>query len=92
MTFYIVTDSDWTWADNEGGSAYPPIVEANDPESAIKLAAEKMQSEGGPGGAFDGATLIVGEIKALGFQMMEKDAEGVLVFDSYTPFHPALLG
>ena len=83
MPFYVIQDSDWYWTDNEAGTAHPPIIEADDPEAAIKLAVEQMQAEDDP---FDGATLMVGAIKALGLQMMGKDDDGVMIFEDYTPF------
>jgi len=82
MPFYIIQDSDWDWDNDEGGTAPPIIVEAPISELALTLGA--VISFGRD--KWDGACLMVAEIKASGFQGFERGADGQMVSDKYTSF------
>lgn len=70
MTFFILTDSDWSWDSDE---APPIIVEADDEQEAARLACEKMIAAGDD---FDGAHLKLSRLATHAFVGVERERPG----------------
>ncbi|MBB4348003.1 hypothetical protein [Aliirhizobium cellulosilyticum] len=81
MSFYALTDSDWSWDDEGEGRAI--VVHADTPQDAIRIATEKHIAEN-PGAG--GICWKIARLWDVGFEMVEWEDDNKPKYIGFCPY------
>lgn len=82
MSYYALTDSDWSWDDESEGRAI--VIHADTPQDAVRIATEKHIAEN-PGAA--GICWKVARLWNVGFEMVDWEDDNKPNYDGFK-FYP----